>query len=113
MYASRPMYFAIVKLTFEPETTDPTTDRKDLAALVEKVRQRFKVCAAIHASEADDGATSLVLAALGSQEEKLSQSIDAIAEFCESQGMGRIASEDALMDHIDAVSDYHDEDEAD
>lgn len=104
------MYFAVVKLTFESGPAGPR-DRKELHSLAEKLRSRFKVCAAACSNEEDDGSSSLALTALGSSEEKLSGILDAIGEFCESSGFGRVASETALMDDIEALQDYETEDE--
>jgi len=101
------MYFAVVKLSFE-STADTAQDRKDLRLLAEKLRARFKVCASSCASDASakDTATAIALTALGSSEERLTHTLDAIAEFCENSGYGRITSEQTLMDHIDALADF-------
>ncbi len=99
------VYFAVIKLTFEqgPETKD---DRKALRNLAEKIRARFKVCAAACGEDGDAGSTSIAVAALGSSEERLTHTLDAITEFCEASGFGRVESEQALLDHIDAVGDF-------
>ena len=97
------MYFAVVKISFE-SATDPGFDRKALRSLSEKIRARFKVCAA--AAEAEDMGTILAIAALGSSEERLTNTLDAISEFCEASGFGRVASEQTLMDHIDTLADF-------
>jgi uncharacterized protein YlxP (DUF503 family) len=97
------MYFAVVKLSFEA-ATDSSQDRKDLRQLTEKIRARFKVCAA--ACNDDPEGTAIAITALGSSEERLSHTLDAIAEFCETSGYGRILSEQTLMDHLDALADF-------
>lgn len=92
------MYFAIVKLNFESGET--SGDRKELRSLVEKIRAKFKVAAAITETGGDP---AVAIAALASSEERLSQTLDAITDFCENSGFGRIASEQALLDHIDTL----------
>ena len=103
------MYFAVVKISFE-SATDPGFDRKALRSLSEKIRARFKVCAA--AAEAEDMGTILAIAALGSSEERLTSTLDAISEFCEASGFGRIAAEQTLMDHIDSLADFVSDEDA-
>lgn len=97
------MYFAVVKLTFE---TEPglVSDPHALRALTEKIRSRFKVSAAV--CSADSGAMALAVAALGSSEERLSQTLDKVSAFCEEAGLGRIESEEALLDHIDSIAEF-------
>lgn len=97
------MYFAVVKLVFEDEGVSGSEDRKDLRTLVEKIRSKFKVAAAALGEEQVGG--GLAVAALASSEERLTQTLDAIADFCEDSGFGRIASEQALMDDIESLSE--------
>lgn len=96
------MYFAILKINFEFDggTSD---DRKDLRSLVEKLRAKFKIAAAVVTG--DGGDASVAVAALASSEERLSHTLDAITDFCEDSGFGRIASEQALLDHIDNLEE--------
>ena len=98
------MYFAVVKLSFEkgPETTE---DKKALRSLVEKLRARFKVCAAACEDE-PSGQAAVAVTALASSEERLTHTLDAITEFCETSGFGRIESEQALLDHLDSLADF-------
>lgn len=103
------MYFAIVKLVFEDEGAT-SGDRKDLRTLVEKIRSKFKVAAAMLGENEGDG---LAIAALGSSEERLTQTLDAISDFCEDSGFGRIASEQALMDHMDTLQEDPSQDDDD
>jgi hypothetical protein len=97
------MYFAVMKLSFEDESAEP--DQKALRSLVESLRSRFKVTAAVI-----EGQTSAIaVTALGSSEERLNQTLDALTEFCENAGMGRIESDATLLDHIDAISEMAEE----
>lgn len=105
------MYFAVVKLTFESQGKS-AIDRKEVRSLVEKLRARFKVCASVCEEDESQGATSIAVATLGSTEERLTQSLDAISEFCESHGIGRIESEQTLMDHIDSIQEFNAGDES-
>ena len=98
------MYFAVVKFSFEANA-DTAQDRRDLRQLTEKIRSRFKVCAA--ACDEDAGSNAVAITALASTEERLTHTLDAIAEFCESSGFGRIESEQSLVDHIDALADFN------
>jgi uncharacterized protein YlxP (DUF503 family) len=101
-----------VKITFEDEPDAPAAKpdsrqgggRRDLHTLVERIRGKFKVCAAAISGEDVGEGASLAVTALGSSEEKLSRTLDAIVDFCEESGFGRIASEEALLDHIDALA---------
>jgi uncharacterized protein YlxP (DUF503 family) len=102
------MYFAVVKLSFEDVSSSSADVRRDLHGLVEKLRSRFKVCAA--AIEEGD-ATAIAVTALGSSEARLTQTLDAITDFCETSGFGRLDSEQTLMDHIDAVCEMESEGE--
>lgn len=99
------MYFAVVKIIFEHEPGAPTTDRKELAAFLDKLRARFRVTAMAHSNSQDDGETSIAYTSLAHSEESLTKQLDAIAAFCEEQGLGRIGDEAVLMDHIDSIGD--------
>lgn len=99
------MYFAVVKLNFEAAPKQGQ-DRKALRSLTEKLRSRFKVCAAVCSEEEEEGVSAIAVTALASSEEKLTQMLDAISSYCEESGFGRIESEDALLDHIDSLQDY-------
>ena len=104
------MYFAVAKFSFESSGKPGTDDRKELRSLVEKIRSRFKVSCAIVSQEDDAGTTAIAVSALGGTEEALDRTLDGIAEFCESAGFGRIESEQTLLDHIDALEEYLEDD---
>ncbi|MBM4253810.1 MAG: DUF503 domain-containing protein [Deltaproteobacteria bacterium] len=97
------MYFAVVKLGFESQM-DSDQDRRELKQLAEKIRVKFKVCAAVY-DDRDIGA-ALAITAIGSSSERIDQTLDAISEFCESSGYGRVESEQALVDHFEALGDF-------
>ena len=90
------MYVAVIKLTFDLDA-GPRPDERALASAAEKIRARFKVAVA---ALPEDGA--LAIAALGSSESRLSQTLDAIAELCERSGLGRVDTESARLDDLDA-----------
>ncbi len=104
------MYFAIAKITFEEELgadnlRPGTAGKRDLHQLVEKIRAKFKVCAA--AIESDSmGSDAIAITALGSSEDRLTRSLDGILGFCEESGYGRVGSEETLIDHIDVISEH-------
>ena len=99
------MYFAVVKIVFENEGGAHSTDRKDMAILVEKLRARFRITVMACANMNDDGESSLAYTSLGLSEDTLNKQMDAISAFCEDSGIGRIADEAVLMDHIDSIGD--------
>ncbi len=86
---------------------DLTTDLKRLA---EKIRGRFKVCAACTSGNQRSEAHGIAIAALGAEEEKLSRLIDSIVAFCEQSGIGRVTNEEALIDHIEHINQSEEED---
>jgi uncharacterized protein YlxP (DUF503 family) len=103
------MYFAVMKIAFDEEGRAATAGGgRELKALAEKIRSRFKVSAAASPGEETGGGDAIAVAALGSTEEKLSKTLDAIVSFCEQAGFGRIAGEDTLFDHVDAIAEYGD-----
>lgn len=79
-------------------------DDKALRALCDRIRARFKVSVLPNTSS-DDGEASIVVAALGRTEERLSRLLDHICDACEESGFGRIESETTLLDHIDNLGD--------
>lgn len=95
-----------MKLNFESNLARRTQDGdRDLKNLAEKIRSRFRVNAAAILSD-HSGSDAIAIAALGSSAEKLSQLLDAIVDFCEQSGLGRIDNEETLLDHIDAIAEY-------
>jgi hypothetical protein len=109
------VYFAIMKITFSGGEGEESAGamqgnvKQELNALTEKLRARFRV--AILPGQLEDGELpSLGIASLAHSEEALARQLDAICEFCESSGFGRIESERTLMDHIDAFGDDEEED---
>lgn len=107
------MFFAVAKFTFEQSGKPTADDRKELRSLVEKIRARFKVSCAIVSHEDDDGVTAIAISTLAGSEDALDRTLDGIAEFCENAGFGRIDTEQTLMDHIDALDDYLEDEDAD
>jgi uncharacterized protein YlxP (DUF503 family) len=110
------LYFAVMKITFmveedNPDQTSPAVKR-DLQALVEKLRARFRVAILPGQVEDSGDAPVLAVASLAHSEEALSRQLDSICEFCESSGFGRIDTERTLLDHIDSFgSDEEDYEE--
>jgi predicted transcriptional regulator len=103
------MFFAVVKIIFEHEPGSPTPDRKELAAFLDKLRARFRVTALAHSNTQEDGETSIAYTSLAHSEESLTKQLDAIAAFCEEQGLGRVADESVLMDHIESIGESDDD----
>ena len=94
------MYFGLAKMVFE-STTDRTLDRKELAALAEKLRAKFRILAKVDDTGFDKGSPTLVLSFLHPSKDKLSQLMDDIAVVCENEGLGRLADEVAMIEHLD------------
>lgn len=108
------MYFAIMKLTFSTHEGEAasTSVKQELNALTEKLRARFRI--AILPGQMQDGEPpTLAMASLAHSEEALARQLDAICEFCESSGFGRIESERTLLDHIDAFGDDEGDEDTD
>ena len=104
------MYFAVVKITFEHESGAPAPDRKEISALIEKLRARFRITVMAYANIQEDGETAIAYTSLAQSEESLNKQLDSIAAFCEESGFGRIGDEAVLMDHIDSIGEELDED---
>ena len=96
------MYFAISKLTFSEGQT--SSDKKQLAALIQKIRARFKVSirsvGPAHGKES--GINAIMVALLDRSETGLTQQIDSIIDFCENSGFGRVEGEDTIFEDFDA-----------
>jgi len=97
------MYFAVMKITFDGG--EASGSRKDLMAIVEKIRARHRVCAMPCSTSEDDGEAAIAVTSLANSEESLSRQLDAISKLCEEAGIGRIASERTLLDHLDSFGD--------
>lgn len=78
-------------------------DRKDMSAMIEKLRARFRIVAMPASVAEDDGDTSIAYVSLANSEEALNKQLDAISAFCEECGFGRVADEAVLMDDIDTI----------
>ncbi|MEI6398609.1 MAG: hypothetical protein WCO71_07560 [Pseudomonadota bacterium] len=103
------MYFAVVKITFESENGAPAPDRKDMSALIEKLRARFRITVMAYSNGQEDGETAIAYTSLAMSEESLGKQLDAISAFCEETGIGRIGDEAVLMDHIDSIGEDSEE----
>jgi len=104
------MYIAIMKLTFDPGTS-AGQDRKALYGLMDKLRAKFKGAFTPLTVVERDGVTGLAVAIFGKTEQDLTRELDAIVEVCEGSGIGRIESEHAFIEHLDAIGADMDEDE--
>jgi hypothetical protein len=102
------MYFAVVKIVFEHEDGQPPIERKEMQAFCEKLRARFRICVLPDSTEVDDGVAAIVYTSIAHSEESLSKQLDGIVTFCEESGMGRVADEKVLMDHVDSFGDVDD-----
>lgn len=98
-----------MKLSFDSEDGAPTDAGRDLANLAEKLRQRFRVCAAACPSHGGTHSQAIAIAALASSEDKLTQLLDAIVGFCDAFGLGRVSSEETLFDHVDEIGEYQEQ----
>lgn len=98
------MYFAISKINFEIDT-QTATDGRDLKALAEKIRSRFKVCAITCNAPEFSGEAAIAIATLGGTEQKVTAQLDSIATFCEESGFGRIDYETTLIDHLSSLAE--------
>ena len=105
------MYFLVSKITFADD--DSTSyDARELKALVERIRARYKVCALAQPITASHGTLELVVTFLGHHQDQVNQTMDDIIDFCENSGFGRVDQELTLMDDVENLSeDYVDEDD--
>lgn len=107
------MFFAVMKITFAVDETnagqDVTSLRHDLQSLTEKLRSRFRIAVLPQQVESAGDTPVIGVASLAHSEEALSRQLDAICEFCESSGFGRIETERTLLDHVDSFGDDDDD----
>ncbi len=101
------MYFAVTKLTFERQSTPH--DAKDLAALAEKIRARFRITVEVTDEFQKGGEAGLMVAAVHRDEMKLSNMIDAIVDVCEDSGFGRIHSENTILEDFESFQEEHED----
>lgn len=99
------MFFVVTKLTFERQSTPH--DAKDLAALVEKLRARFKISVEIADEFYKTNQAALMVAAIHKDEMKLSNLIDKVSDTCEDSGFGRIYSENTILEDFEAFQEEH------
>ncbi len=98
------MYFAVSKLRLE-SSLNPASDSRDLTKFIIKLRNKFKVAAMFLESEE----IILVVSALGASEHEINRKLDNIIRFCESSGIGRIDSDETLLDDVDLIDEYQTE----
>lgn len=97
------MYFVVAKLLFADDGKT-SYDAKEMQALLEKIRQRFKISVkSYHADKGSQTADGILLAAVGQTSHQLEQLIDDIAEVCETTGFGRIEDEQVLIESFDQL----------
>lgn len=91
------MYVLVSKLEFSNEGL--VGDRRELKALMDRLRKKFKV--QVQALTPRGPCDGLVVSLLGYSDNKLSQTMDDIAAYCEYSGFGRVDCETTFLDHID------------
>lgn len=96
------MYFAVSKLVFSEGQT--SSDKKQLASLIQKIRARFKVSvrSVSNAHGKQNSVNAIMIALLDRSDSGLTQQIDTIIDFCEDSGFGRVESEETIFEHFDA-----------
>lgn len=99
------MFFVVTKLTFERQSTPH--DAKALAALVDKLRARFRISVEVADEFHKGGEAAVVVAAVHPSDMKLSSLIDAISDACEDSGFGRIHSENTILEDFESFQDEH------
>ena len=105
------MFFAVSRIAFESAGEGASLTAKDIAQGIEKLRAKFRIVCSAYEIEEEDGQTTIVFASLGKSSEALSLQLDQISAYCEDIGLGRIATEDVLMDHVDAIGTDSDSDD--
>jgi hypothetical protein len=99
------MFFVVTKLTFESHAKP--RDARDLAALVEKLRARFRISVEVTEEFQKGGEAGIVVSAVHPSEMKLSGMIDAISDACEDSGFGRIHSENTILEDFESFTEEH------
>ncbi len=91
------MYILISKLELSSEVL--ASDRREMKALVDRLRKKFKV--SVLSYNPKGYGNTIIVSLLGHSEHKLSQTLDEVAEYCEFSGFGRIDSETTFLDDIE------------
>lgn len=97
------MYYAIVKLVFDIDTTTKA-DHSEFYKVTNKIKSRFKI-SVLSSLEIAKRTNSyyIVFAILDKTPQSISAKIDKIISICEEQGIGRIISEKSVLDHIETL----------
>jgi uncharacterized protein YlxP (DUF503 family) len=95
------MFYGISRLTFETESITQA-DSKMLGSLVESLRGRFKVSVKRIEEHGKNGELGIVIAVLAHNPQEINRQLDKISEYCENFGLGRIMSEQTIVDLIDS-----------
>lgn len=98
------MFFGITKITFDIDSKT-IHDRKKMRSLCDGIQKRFKVSAQPIGDPEEEGEASVAIAALAPSEKQMTTLLDNISDFCENSGFGRVASEEALVDHVDSIGE--------
>ena len=102
------MYFALCCLTFETNLppVNPRREQKELAALAEKIRKKYRI-SVLHGDLTEkSGSAALYLACLDRRREQLDRKLDQICATCEESGFGRVSMEKSFLEHFDALDYY-------
>lgn len=103
------MFFSVSKLVFDVDTITGS-ESKDLNSLCEKIQSRFHVIAKPF-SKGQDAGTAIAVSTLFGTEKKISEILDDIVELCEESGFGRVDSEHTLLEHVNTIEEFEDEEE--
>ena len=93
------MFFALAKISIDRDS-ETSHDGKIMAAVSEKIRKRFRVSATCTMPHQD---CHFLISFFAENEMKTTQKLDAIYQFIENEGVGRILSENSVVDHIDTL----------
>lgn len=97
------MYIGLLDICLEWEQATKN-DRKEIAALVQKIRSRFKLT--VNSEYEGEEWVNIYVAFLSPKESTIRNLADEVCDLCERSGIGRIADVDLTMDSL--ISDEDD-----
>ena len=92
-----------MKLEFDPETCARGQDRKMLRETSQKIRERFHCAVCTSSTLESEGIASLTIAMFGDRQDRLSQHLDKLADFCEGTGIGRVSEELTFLEDLESL----------
>lgn len=101
------MYIGLLDICLEWEQVTKN-DRKEIAALVQKIRSRFKLT--VNSEYEGEEWVNIYVAFLNPKESTIKNLADDVCDLCERSGIGRIAEVDLTLESLvgEDEDDYDD-----